>query len=146
MPVEQSISDFVARRHVGTLATIRRNGRPQLSNVSYTFDPHAGEHGTVRISLTGDRAKVKNLRRDLRASMLVQSSNGWLYAVVEGDTALSAITTSPDDDVCDELVEIYRAIAGKEHPDWAEFRDAMVAQQRLVGRLHVTHGYGLPVR
>ena len=143
MSIDPQISEFIAARKLGTLATIKRDGRPQLSNVSYAYD--AGT-GLVRMSLTGDRAKVKNLQRDSRASMLVQGQDGWLYAVVEGDMELSAITTEPDDAAAEELVEVYRAVAGKDHPDWDEYRAAMIEQRRLVGRLRVSHGYGLPAR
>ena len=143
MSIDPQISEFIAARKLGTLATLKRDGRPQLSNVSYTYD---ADTGLVRMSLTGDRAKVKNLQRDSRASMLVQGQDGWLYAVVEGDMELSAITTEPDDDAAEELVEVYRAVAGKDHPDWDEYRAAMIEQRRLVGRLRISHGYGLPAR
>jgi PPOX class probable F420-dependent enzyme len=143
MSIDPEISALVASQNLGTLATIKRNGRPQLSNVSYTFDESTG---VVRMSLTGDRAKVKNLRRDPRASLLVNTQGGWTYGVVEGDMELSEITTDPHDEAAEELVEVYRAVAGKEHPDWDEYRAAMIEQGRLVGRLRVTHGYGLPSR
>jgi PPOX class probable F420-dependent enzyme len=143
MSLDPQISEFVAARHLGTLATIKRDGRPQLSNISYTYD---AETGLVRMSLTGDRAKVKNLQRDSRASMLVQGQDGWVYAVVEGDMELSAITTDPHDEAAEELVDVFRNVAGKEHPDWDEYRAAMIEQKRLVGKLLVSHGYGLPAR
>ncbi len=143
MTIDPRVSDFVMQYNVGSLATLKRDGRPQLSNISYTYD---AESGLVRMSLTDDRAKVKNLRRDPRASMLVQSRDAWTYVVVEGDLALTEAATSPDDATCDELVEIYRAIAGKDHPDWDEYRTAMVEEKRLVGRLAITHAYGLPAR
>src|ERR1044072_7174614 len=117
MSIDPQISAFIAGAKLGTLATLKRDGRPQPSNSSYTFAPATG---LVRMSLTGDRAKVKNLQRDSRASMLVNGQNGWVYAVVEGDMELSAITTAPGDAAADELVEVYRAVAGKEHPDWYE--------------------------
>jgi hypothetical protein len=56
---------------------------------------------------------------------------------------LTPPASAPDDATVDELVEVYRAVAGKEHPDWDEFRAAMVEEKRLVGRLEVTHTYGL---
>ena len=140
MTVDERYAGFVAENHLGSLATIKRDGRPQLSNVSYTFDPQSA---VVRMSLTDDRAKVANLRRDPRASMLVQSDDGWRYAVVEGDMALTETAASTDDAVVEELIEVFRAVTGKEHPDWDEYRRAMVADRRLVGRLHVTHAYGL---
>ncbi|MFY9916294.1 MAG: PPOX class F420-dependent oxidoreductase [Nocardioidaceae bacterium] len=143
MAVEPDLSAFVAERNVGSLATIKRDGRPQLSNVSYTYDP---DSGLVRMSLTDDRAKIYNLRRDPRASMLVQGAGGWTYAVVEGDMQLTATAVDPHDATVDELIEVFRLVAGKEHPDWDEYRAAMVADRRLVGRLKVTHAYGLPRR
>ena len=51
------------------------------------------------------------------------------------------VTRDPHDAVADDLVALYRALSG-EHPDWEEFRAAMVAQHRLVLRLHVTRVYG----
>ena len=56
---------LVRQRSVGALATLKRDGRPQLSNVSYTFD---AQRDLLRASVTDDRAKVRNLRRDPRAS------------------------------------------------------------------------------
>ena len=140
MAAEERHAEFVAERHLGSLATIKGDGRPQLSNVSYTFDPRTA---VVRMSLTDDRAKVANLRRDPRASMLVQSDDGWRYVVVEGEMTLTAPARTPDDPTVEELVEVFRAITGKEHPDWEEYRQAMVDDRRLVGSLLVSHSYGL---
>ena len=85
--------------------TIKRDGRPQLSNISY-----AARDGVVRISVTDDRAKVKNLRRDPRASLYVVRDDFWSYAVVEGDAELSPVAAAPDDATVDELVELYREV------------------------------------
>ncbi len=143
MAVDPHVSELIGQRNVGSLATIKRDGRPQLSNVSYTYDAEAG---LVRMSLTDDRAKIYNLRRDPRASMLVQSPDGWTYAVVEGDMELTPTAADPRDATVEELIEVFRLVAGKEHPDWDEYRAAMVADHRLLGRLRVTHAYGLPRR
>ncbi len=142
-PISDAILDLVAGHNLGTLATIKRDGRPQLSNISYGFDR---DRLLVRISLTAGRAKVANLRRDPRASLLVNASDGWLFAVVEGDMEMSPVAADPHDATVEELIEVYREVAGKEHPDWDDYRAAMVADRRLVGRLTVTHGYGLPSR
>lgn len=122
----------------GVLATIKRDGRPQLSNVGFSYDP---ESRTVRISVTDDRAKTRNLRRDPRATFYVTTPNMGAYVAAEGDAELSPVAAAPDDATVDELVEVYRAISG-EHPDWAEFRQAMVDDRRLVVRLPVTRIYG----
>ena len=66
---------FLRSRKQGVLTTIRRDGRPQLSNILYAID----EAGTVRISITADRAKAKNLARDPRGSLYVVSDNFWAY-------------------------------------------------------------------
>jgi hypothetical protein len=63
------------------------------------------------------------------------------YLVAEGVAELTPVAAAPDDATVDELVEVYRAIVG-EHPDWAEFRQAMVDDRRLVVRLPVGRTYG----
>ncbi len=131
---------LIADNSLGVLATIKRDGRPQLSNVTYHFDPRAL---TVEVSITEPRAKTRNLRRDPRASLLVSSDDGWSYAVAEGDAVLSAPAAAPNDDTVESLVALYRAIAG-EHPDWDEYREAMVVDRRVLMRLPIGHLYGMP--
>ncbi|SBT50069.1 PPOX class F420-dependent oxidoreductase [Micromonospora narathiwatensis] len=138
----QALTDLIASRWLGTLATIKRDGRPQLSNVVYSFDR---EQGLIRVSVTDGRAKTANLRRDPRASFQVSSQDGWAYAVAEARAELTPVAERPDDPTVEELVGIYRAVQG-EHPDWDDFRRAMVAERRLVLRLHVERVYGMPPR
>ena len=150
MPVVPAdIATLLASRQNGTLATLRRDGRPQLSVVTYAWYPDEradGEPGDgreiVRISTVDGRAKVANLRRDPRASFLVSGASGWSYAVVEGTVELSLVATFHDDETVEELIRIYRDAAG-EHPDWDDYRRAMVDDHRLVARLVVDHAYGL---
>ena len=122
----------------GLLATLKKDGRPQLSVVAYAYDP--AEH-VIRMSVTDGRAKTRNLRRDSRASFQV-APGAYQYVVAEGTASLSEVATDPDDAACDELVAVYRQIAG-EHPDWAEYRAAMVADRRLVVRIAVERAYGI---
>jgi PPOX class probable F420-dependent enzyme len=138
--LDESLLAVVRERNLGALATLKRDGRPQLSNVNYTFD--AGR-ALLRASVTDDRAKVRNLRRDPRASVMVTSADGWTYTVLEGDVTFSEVAAVPDDAAVDELVEVYRLIAG-EHEDWEDYRRAMVRDHRLVLRLQVTGAYGIP--
>jgi PPOX class probable F420-dependent enzyme len=143
MPVvPDDIAGLLASRHHGTLATVRRDGRPQLSVVTYAWYPDDDGRQLVRISTVDGRAKVANLRRDPRASFLVASESGWSYAVVEGRVELSAVAVSHDDEVVEELITLYRDASG-EHPDWPDYRRAMVDDHRLVARLVVEHAYGL---
>lgn len=137
-PAQQKMLDFVAASHRGTLATLRRDGRPQLSNVSYVYQP---ELDLVRISVTAGRAKTRNLDRDSRASLHVSSRDFWTWAVIDGTAELTAVAAAPNDPTVDELVEVYRLIAG-DHPDWDEFRQAMVDEGRQVIRLRPAHVYG----
>lgn len=135
-----NLLDLLATRHSACLATIRRDGRPQLSVVSYAWYP---EQSLARISTVDGRAKVANLRRDSRASLFVTSERGSSYAVLEGFVDLSPVARAPDDDVVEELVGLYRDARGEDHPDWDDYRRVMVDDHRLVVRLHVERAYGL---
>jgi PPOX class probable F420-dependent enzyme len=130
----------ISGNSIGVLATIKRDGRPQLSNVQYYFDPR---NLLIQVSITEPRAKTRNLRRDPRASILVNADDGWSYAVAEGTAELTPPAAARDDDTVEALIILYRNIAG-EHPDWDEYRDAMVTDRRVVLTLPITHVYGLP--
>lgn len=123
---------------LGVLITLKRDGRPQSSNINYFYDAPAR---IVRISVTADRAKTKNLVRDPRANLHVMAPDGWTWMVAEGIADLIPVATAPDDATVEELIALYRAIQG-EHPDWDDYRRAMVHDRRLVIRLHVERTYG----
>lgn len=125
--------DYVRANHQGVLATLKRDGRPQLSNVSYLLD----EDGEVKISVTRDRAKVHNARRDPRVAMTVVGENWYRYVVVEGAARLI------EDDPGPLLRHVYRGVTGGEHPDWEEFDAAMVRDGRLVLAIAVERLYPL---
>ncbi len=129
---------LLASQHLMTLATIKRDGRPQLSLVSHAYD---SGRDLIRVSITADRAKTANLRRDPRATAMVRSSDGWSYVVADADATLFPVCARPDDDSVEELVDIYRTIQG-EHPDWDDYRRAMIEEKRIPLHLHVTHVYG----
>jgi PPOX class probable F420-dependent enzyme len=125
---------------LGVLATIKGDGRPQLSNVSYYFDK---AHLTIQVSITEPLAKTRNLRRDPRASIHVSSDDGWAYAVADGEATLTPPAVAPDDDTVEALIALYRNIAG-EHPDWDDYRRAMVEDRRVLLTLPIAHVYGIP--
>jgi PPOX class probable F420-dependent enzyme len=135
---DDALHALLADRPHGVLVTLKRDGRPQLSNVSHLYDPAAR---LLRVSITADRAKTKNMIRDPRASYHVTTDDFWHYAVADGQAELTPVAQDPHDATVEELIEVYRAIGG-EHPDWDDYRTAMVRDQRLVLRLHVTHIYG----
>lgn len=140
MTLDQNLLALTSARNIGALATIKGDGRPQLSTVNFTLEPATT---LARISVVEGLANVANLRRDPRASIFVGSPDGWTYAVLEGTVELSPVASVPDDQTVEELVEVFRAIRGEDHPDWAQYREAMVADRRLVARLRVDAVYGL---
>lgn len=75
----------------------------------------------------------------------MSSDDGWSYAVAEVRAELTPVAAEPGDDTVAELVDLYRAVRG-EHPDWDDYRRAMVAEGRLVLRLRVERLYGIPPR
>jgi PPOX class probable F420-dependent enzyme len=131
---EQQARDFIARSHRGVLATIKRDGRPQLSNVAYTLD----HDGRLKISVTRDRAKTANARRDPRVSLAVQGDNWYQYVVVE---ARAEIEAGPD--VLADLRRVYELISGQPHPDWEEFDQAMIRDRRVIMALTIERLYPL---
>jgi PPOX class probable F420-dependent enzyme len=138
MSQEHQLLDVVAASREAVLATIRANGRPQLSNVLYVWDP---QQRMARISTTATRAKAKNLRRDPRAALYVPGAHFWSYVVADADAELIGPTTTPGDEAGRELLEVHGSFYDglEEEPFFAE----MVANERLVIRLRVSHLYGL---
>lgn len=133
-----ALHQLVASKHQGVLATLKRDGRPQLSNIAY----HLADDDVIRISVTADRAKTANLRRDPRASLHVTREDFYAYAVVEGTARLLPVAEDPHDATADALVEYYRAVVG-EHDDWDDYRAAMVADRRLLIELPIERLYGM---
>jgi len=123
--------------HHSVLTTLRRDGKPQLSNVLHVV----GDDGVIRVSTTADRAKYHNLRREPWAALKVDGDSFWSYAVIEAEASFSDVAAAPDDAAVDELVEYYRAISG-EHSDWDDYRRAMVSEHRVVVRLAPNRAYG----
>lgn len=130
MNLEQA-REFVARNQKAVLATLKRDGRPQLSNISYTLD----YDGRIKISTSGRRAKAHNLRRDPRASLAIQSDNWHEYVVVEGTATII------EDNVLPELHRIYERIRKAPHPNWQEFDEAMIRDQRVIIAITVDRLY-----
>ncbi|MCU1484895.1 MAG: pyridoxamine 5-phosphate oxidase [Actinomycetia bacterium] len=134
----QTAVDFARTHRQSVLVTTRSDGRPQLSNVLH----HVDDDGLIRVSITSDRAKYKNLRRDPWAALHVSQDDFFAYAVLEGEVELTPVAGRPDDATADELVELYRHLAG-EHPDWDAYRQAMVDEHRVVVKLRPSRAYGM---
>lgn len=130
--------DLLAASTLGVLATIRSDGMPQLSPVTHHYDRDAE---TILVSITEPRAKTRNLRRDARAALEVTSKDGRSWATADGQAELIGPGTDPDGPEVEALLDYYRKAAG-EHPDWQEYRGVMVADRRVLLRLHVERVYG----
>lgn len=120
--------DFVRRHHRGVLATMRKDGRPQMSPIATAVDAD----GLIAISSRETAIKVKNLRRDPRASLCAMN-DGFYGDWVQLD-GTAEILSLPD--AMEPLVEYYRSLSG-EHPDWDDYRAAMERDQRLLIRIRV---------
>jgi PPOX class probable F420-dependent enzyme len=118
--------DFLTANNRSVLATSRRDGRPQLSPVNHGVD---GE-GRLLISSRQTAYKVRNIRRDTRVSVCAVS-DGFYGEWVQAD-GTAEIVSLPD--AMELLVDYYRRVAG-EHPDWDDYRRAMVADQRCIIRV-----------
>lgn len=138
MAFDPALLALFAQLRGGSLITLKRDGRPQASVVIHVWDP---DRRAVRISVTDDRAKTRNLRRDPRASYQVVAPDLHAWAVGEGFAELTPPAGDPHDDTVEALVDLYRSLAG-EHPDWGEYRAAMVADRRVVLTLAFEHVYG----
>src|SRR6478672_3114315 len=142
-PANPELVALATSRHLGALAALKRDGRPQLSMVNYHLAAQDDGSLVARVSVVDGRAKVANLLRDPRASLLVTSTDGWSYAVLEGDVSFSPVAGARDDETVEELVELFRTIRGEEHSDWDDYRRAMVQDGRRILRLRVSRVYGL---
>ena len=133
---------LLAGARLGVLATIKKNGIPQLSPVTPFYDRDAD---VVYVSMTEGRAKTTNLRRDPRAALEVTSADGWSWATAEGTVTLTGPGTDPAGPEVAALVDYYRRAAG-EHPDWDEYRSVMVSDRRVLMALSVQRVYGESIR
>ena len=128
---------FARERRNAVITTLRSDGRPQQSVVFYLLDDDR-----FTISVTDGRAKTKNLRRDPRAALFVAGDHAFAWASFDGTVTLSPVIQDTDDEVADALVAYYRRANG-EHDNWAEYRQAMVAERRLLLTFTATAATGI---
>lgn len=136
LPLDDALR-WAGGRTPAVLVTIRADGSPQSSDVAF-----AVLDDEFVISLTADRAKTANMRRDPRVVLHVTAPSEWSYVSFSGEVTLSAVAADPADAIVDALVEYYEAVTGGPHPDWDDYRSAMVADRRLVARLRPTRAVG----
>ena len=133
----EDVTEFVSQNHQAVLTTFRGNGAAQMSIVT------VGAYGDgVGFTTTEDRAKLQNLVRDSRCSLLISKSDWWGYVVLEGEARLLRRGESDDAEVRDALRGIYRAASGQEHPNWDEYDQAMIDDRRAAVIVVPDHIYG----
>ena len=121
--------DYLRRNHRAVLATMRRDGTPQMSPVACAV----AADGDVVVSSRETAVKTKNVRRDPRAWLCVFPDSFFGgFVQVEGDVTVVSLP-----EAMDGLVDYYRAVAG-EHPDWDDYRSAMEKEQRVLIKLSLT--------
>lgn len=128
MEIETALA-WAATKRNAALITLRRDGRAQSSDISFGV-----VDGVIKISVTHDRAKTRNMARDPRVVLHLSDPDSWSYISLDAVADVTPVATAPDDATVDELVELYRVIAG-EHDNWDEYRAAMVSDGRCVVRL-----------
>ncbi|MBX6382679.1 MAG: PPOX class F420-dependent oxidoreductase [Microbispora sp.] len=125
----EQLLDFVRDRHRAILITTKRDGGPQASPVTCGVDAE----GRIVVSTYPERAKTRNARRDPRVSVVVLSDDfdgPWVQV-----NGTAEVLDLPE--ALEPLVEYYRSISG-EHPDWEEYRAAMVRQGKSLLRITPT--------
>ena len=132
------ILPFLNANHNGVVVTFRRSGSAQMSIV--TCGPY---DGGVAFTTTADRAKLSNLRRDPRCTVLISEPDWSGYVVVEGNADIRWSDRIDADALRLTLREVYRACAGRDHPDWDDYDRAMVEQRRAAIIIRPGHTYGV---
>jgi PPOX class probable F420-dependent enzyme len=132
---------LLAQSSLAVLATIKSDGRPQLSPVMPFYDQQAA---VIYVSMSAGSAKTANLRRDPRATLEVTRRDGRAWATAEGTATLTGPGADPDGPDVQALVDYYRLAAG-EHPDWREYRSVMVSDRRVLMTMRVDNVYGAEV-
>ena len=126
MALDQKTLKFMTENHNAVLSTYRRDGATQMSIV--TTGPYKDG---VAFSTTETRAKLRNLERNPRCSLLVAQDNWWGYVVLEGVAEIISLKTTGAHDLRDAMRDVYRAAAGKEHPNWDEYDEVMRQENRV---------------
>jgi len=117
------LEDFIRPRHHAVLSTERADGTTQLSPVTMGVDAN----GTILVASYPERAKIRNLRRRPSASVCVLSDDfGGEWIQVSGTATVVDLPQAVEG-----LVTYFRSISG-EHPDWSEYRQAMVDQGKVL--------------
>lgn len=134
----EEVRPFLETNHRGIVSTFRRHGAMQCSVVVCgTYQGNA-----TFVSVRGDSAKVRHLRRDPRCTVLAVTSDWRSYVVVEGQASLLDTRNTDAEELRLLLRDVYRACGDKDHPDWEEYDRAMRQQDAVVVLVHPDRVYG----
>ena len=135
--LSERVKEFASNNHQAVLTTFRGNGSAQMSIVT------VGPYGDgVGFTTTEDRAKLQNLIRNPRCSLLVSKQDWSDYVVLEGHAQTLRRGKADDGELRNTLRSIYQAASGKEHPNWDEYDQAMVQERRAAVIVVPEHVYG----
>lgn len=140
MDLSAEVQAFMKGNNHAVLSTFRKNGATQLSIVS-----SGPFRDGVAFTTTSDRAKLKNLYRDPRCSLLVAKPDWWGFVVLEGKATIMDADNTNADELRDAFREVYRAASHSEHPNWTEYDQAMRDQDRAIVIVVPDHVYGTAV-
>ena len=132
-----AVREFTNQNHQAVLTTFRDNGAAQMSII--TVGPYRdGVAFTTRAGL----AKLANLQRNPRCSLLVSHESWWGFVVLEGHATILSSGSTPAEELRLALRDVYRTAAGQEHPDWDEYDQAMLDDRRAAVIVVPEHIYG----
>ena len=136
--LSDQVREFLSQTSRGVLTTFRRDGAAQMSVVS--CGPY---RDGVAFTTTADRAKLFNLHRNPKCSLLVSQDDWWGYLVLEGHAEILSPANTGAAELADILRDVYRTVSRVEHPDWEEYDQAMRDDRRsavvvIPGRVYGT--------
>ena len=134
----EDVRPFMESNHPGVITTQQRNGASQVSIVVCG----AYQGNAAFVSVRGNSAKVRNLRRNPQCTVLSVTPDWRRFAVVEGQATLSDAGNTDAEELRVLLREVYRACGDKDHPDWEEYDRAMVQQEAVVVLVKPDRVYG----
>ena len=135
-----NVREFATENHMGVLTCFRRNGMPQMSIVTC-----GAYRDGVAFTTTAGRAKLLNLQRDTRCSLMVSKQDWWGYVVLEGRAIILSPENTGAEDLREALRGVYRAATNQDHPNWEEYDQAMVDDRRAAVIVVPDRTYGTAV-
>jgi PPOX class probable F420-dependent enzyme len=135
----EDVRPFLEANHRGVVTTVRPNGAVQASVV--VCGPYHDQ--VALVSVRGDSAKIRNLRRDPRCTVLTVAPDWRSYVVIEGQAQFLDAGNTEAEELRRCLREVYRACGGGEHPDWEEYDRVMRERRAVVLLVRPDRIYGL---